>query len=168
LALFGLIACAPVDRSRRLTEPTGFGDVKFGATAADLLMRFPAAKLRSMSTPAQKRLGLDLAVYRIEGQRIGPLNDCLVDFRFFGNPAALVDVRFACPARDKALRYLTDGFGSPTDSKANMLTWAFGHTVVNYSPTTGAFDYSDRERASAMQLALIKAATRNIGNGLPQ
>ena len=166
-ALLGLIGC-PLNHPMRSTEPTGFGKINFGATVSDFLGCFPAAKRRTGATPSQSGTQIDVTVYRIERQKIGPLNDCVVDLRFFGSPAALVDVRFACPARGKVLSYLIDEFGSPTNSTPEMVTWGGRHTMINYSPKTGAFDYGDRDRALAMQLAVIKAKTGKIGNELPQ
>ena len=167
-ALLGLVACAPLNHGVRSTEPTGFGKVTFGESIADFLKFYPDAMLRPGATSSRSRAQMGIIVYRVERQKVGPLNDCAAAFRFFGTPPALVDVRFSCPARGEVRPYLIDQFGPPTHSTPAMLTWGGRKTVINYSPQTDAFDYSDRERAFAMQVMLIKLEADRMGKQLPQ
>ena len=159
LLLFASVAFA-------FDEPTGVNKAQFGMTPAELLKEYPKAQLIAKPTP-KPGSPVNLESYTLEGQKVGPLSNCRLEFRFFGGRLELYEVQGLCPDKDEVSRYLTKTFGMPTRTTSSTLTWIGSKTTINYVPKGGAFSYADNERARGMQSMLLNALRSMKLGGAP-
>jgi hypothetical protein len=145
-------------------EPKGFGRATFGMSVEAFLTEYPEAQLlRPESAEADQPGPIRLVSYRLEKQRVGPLVDCRVDFRFFGATPELYEVQFLCPDREEAGRYLTTEYGSPQRVSSSTLTWTGGSVEIAFVARAGAFSFSHTERARKLQVLLIQQMGLKLG-----
>jgi hypothetical protein len=151
-----LVALLPSGASA-FEEPTGFGKARFGTTPEELLKQYPSASLVARPSPAAGAGSFNLVSYRLEEQRVGPLEKCRIEFRFSGARLELYEIQFACPQKEEVSRYLTATFGMPSKTTESTLIWQGSRVAISHVPKGGVFSYGDIERSKAMQASLIKA-----------
>lgn len=145
-------ASAAAAEIMKAPEPTGFGKATFGMSPAQVGKLFPKMQPTEATEATAGKGDQLMAIYQVEGQRVGPLRPCRVEFRFFKDE--LYEIQFRCPDRVKVAQYLQKTYGVPTKATENAAFWMGKHSAVSLAPRSGAFAYGDAKRTQAMQAML--------------
>jgi hypothetical protein len=154
ILLFALAAAAVTAAEVKFREPTGYGKAKFGMSAAQVKKLYPKLEPAKATAEAAGNAQQLLAVYFLEDQRVGPLKQCKVEFRFYKDE--LYEIQFRCPDRAGVGDYLQKTYGMPNQPSGNAVFWMGEHSAVSLAPRSGAFAYADRARSQAFQAILYK------------
>ena len=155
VALIMVLASA-AHADKPFPEPEGFGKATFGMTEAQLQAAYPKAKkVRGGATPApgQPVAPFTLAFYDLDDQRVGSLQHCHVEFRFFQEE--LYEIQFRCPDKEQVTKYLKKRFGPPTQMQQSQFLWVGTSASVTHISSGGVFAFGDMQRTREQTTALM-------------
>jgi len=127
-------------------EPTGFGPVPFGASAATVQKAFPT--LQSKGTEQF------LSLYELRDQKVLGLKPCLLQLRFVDDQ--LYEIQFTCEPRARVPAALQKAFGEPTETAPTGTSWLGEKRTVGLNPASGVFVFTDRARGQIAHQKLLR------------
>lgn len=132
--------------------------VEFGMPLARFLEAYPAAE---PANPAAENKDSPFVSYRLDGQSVGPLKECQLEFSFTGAERVLYRFQAHCSSDPQDIhRYLTARYGNPTRVSKQMLVWTNKDIEVTLTPKSGVFTISDVERSQSVAATLMRMLGR--------
>ena len=126
-------------------EPSGFGPLRFGMSAAAV----------EKALPAVKRKGTEefLTISTAENQSVLGLKPCHVELNFVDDK--LYEISFRCEPKNKVAAKLEKQFGAPNQHGPGATVWLSEARTVTLNPQSTVFTFADRPLSIVAQRKLL-------------